>query len=167
MFNKLNTKLNNVLLLVRDGLFSRHYVLKDDNGTFGEMSFHTPWVVFVETAEAKLTLAPAGLFSRTINILDNGDQIIGTATRPWLSRKVNLTLQTGFKAVFYRRNIFSRHCVWEADGIGEVLDISSSVFSWTDGITVQNSTAPQNVIPLLIFLGRFLITLRRRKRAAH
>lgn len=167
MFSRLNTKINNVLLLVRDGLFARHYVLKDDSGTYGEMSFHTPWIVFVETAEVKLTLAPAGLFSRTINILDNGDQIIGTAHRPWLSRKVNLTLQTGFKAIFYRRNVFSRTYVWEADGIGEVLQISSSVFSWTDTITVQNSMAPQAVIPMLIFLGRFLITSRRRRRAAH
>jgi len=167
MFSKLNTKLNTSLALVRDGLFSRHYVLKDAGATYGEMSFHTPWVVFVETAEAKLTMAPAGLFSRTINILDIGDQIIGTATRPCLSRKVNLTLQTGFKAIFYRRNIFSREYVWEADGIGEVMEISSSVFSWTDNITIQNSMAPQNVVPLLIFLGRFLITLRRRRRAAH
>ena len=167
MFSKLNSKINTSLGLVRDGLFSRHYVLKDGTATYGEMSFHTPWVVFVETAESKLTMAPAGLFSRTINILDIGDQIIGTAHRPWLSRKVNLTLQTGFKAIFYRRNLFSRTYVWEADGIGEVLEISSSIFSWTDNITVQNTMAPQSVIPTLIFLGRFLITLRRRKRAAH
>lgn len=167
MFSKLNTKINTSLALVRDGLFSRHYVLKDDSAVFGEMNFHTPWVVFFETAHAKLTLAPAGLFSRTINILDKGDQVIGTAHRPWLSRKVNLTLQTGFKAIFYRRNIFSCEYTWEADGIGEVLQISSSIFSWTDTVTIQNSMAPQTVIPTLIFLGRFLITLRRRKRAAH
>lgn len=166
MFSKLNTKINTTLALVRDGLFSRHYVLKNDGSTYGEMNFHTPWVVFVETAESKLTMAPAGLFSRTINILDIGDQIIGTATRPWLSRRVNLTLQTGFKAIFYRPNIFSRTYVWEADGIGEVLEISSSIFSWTDTITIRNSMAPQSVIPTLIFLGRFLITLRRRRRAA-
>ncbi|MES2111827.1 MAG: hypothetical protein V4577_23925 [Bacteroidota bacterium] len=168
MFSTLDTKKANALSLVRHGWLSPRYELTDNGYVYGEMAYNgfSRWIAKIKAADGGFKLSGISALARTINITDDNGALIGSAKRAWLSQKVTLTLQTGFTAEFYRESIFSREYTWSANGCGEIMQIHSSIFSRTDNIHIGNSMAPQPVIPLLIFLGKHLIILRRRRKAA-
>ncbi len=168
MYTTLDTKKTNELLLVRRGWFNPEYELTDNTDSYGKMNYRWfPKVMATATTAASTWgFRREGGLSRTILIIDQTGAVIGKATREIFSRITVLSLQTGFMAKFYRPSIWSREHVWESDGYGKIMHFRCNPFRFTTTIAIDQSMAPASVIPLLIFFGSYLITLRRRQRAA-
>jgi len=168
MYKAFDPKQTNELLLLRNGWLDPNYELTDRTYNYGRLSYNwlsrrTAWA---ESANNKWLFKLGFIFSRSITITDDKGVLIGETHRPFLSRTTTLTLQSGFRADFYRPYFLSREYVWEADGYGTVLRIRSYPFLFKDEIYVEQSMTPPAFIPLLIFLGAHLNILRRRRRAA-
>lgn len=155
--------------MIRKGWFSSEYELTDNVYSYGKITWHrlSMHKATVVTAADTWMFKREGVFSRALVITNQDDVTLGRATQELFSRKTILTLQTGFSAEFYRPSIWAREYVWESAGYGKIMHIHSSPFSLTDSIYIDQSMAPATVVPLLTFLGLYLIVLRRKRQAAH
>jgi hypothetical protein len=169
MFEVLDMRKTTELYLVRKGWFSPEYELTDYAYCYGEIKYHrlSNRRATATSANETWIFKRNGIFSRTLLITDQNDGLIGKATRIWLGRRTILTLQTGFEAEFYRLSIWSRNSIWTSGSYGDIVHFNSNRFSLKDTIYIDQSAAPQTLIPLLTFLGAYLIILRRRRAARH
>ena len=169
MFDTLDTRKTNELFMVRRGWFSHERELTDKIYSYGKITYHRLSICKATAVTATDTwiFKREGIFSRTLLITGQDMVMIGRATQALFSCKVVLTLHTGFIAEFSRPSIWSRVCIWNSTGYGSIMHIKSNPFSLTDFIHIDQSKAPANLIPLLIFFGSFLTVLRRRRQAAH
>jgi hypothetical protein len=170
MYDLLDTKKTNELCLVRHGWFSPEYELTGNAaGSYGKLSYNSlsRRKATAVTAACSWTFKRESFFSRTILIIDQNGVTIGEATRDFFSRRTILTMQTGFRAEFYRPSIWSREYIWESEGYGKVLHINCPLLSLKRTVFIDQSMTPAALIPLLIFLGAHLTILRKRRRAAH
>jgi hypothetical protein len=168
MYKVFDPKQTNQLFLLRNGWLDPNYELTDKTFNYGRLSYN--WLsrrtAAAESAEHNWLFKLGFIFSRSITITDENGALIGETYRPFLSRTTTLTLQSGFRADFYRPYFLSREYVWEAEGYGIVLRMKSYPFLFKDDIYIEQSMTPPAFIPLLIFLGAHLNILRRRRRAA-
>jgi len=155
--------------MIRKGWFSPDYELTDNVYSYGKITYRrlSMYKATVVTAADTWMFKREGIFSRTLLITNQDGVTLGRATQELFSRKIVFTLQTGFSAEFYRPSIWAREYIWESSGYGKIMHIHSSPFSLTDTIYIDQSLAPATVIPLLAFLGSYLIILRRKRQAAH
>jgi len=155
--------------MIRKGWFSPEYELTDNVYSYGKITYHrlSMYKATVITAADTWGFKREGIFSRTLLITNQDGVTLGRATQELFSRKIVFTLQTGFSAEFYRPSIWSREHFWESVGYGKIMHIYSSPFSLKDIIYIDQSMAPAALIPLLTFLGSYLIILRRKRQAAH
>lgn len=169
MFNTLDTRKTNDLFMVRKGWFSHERELTDKIYSYGKITYHrlSMCKATAVTATGTWIFKREGIFSRALLITGLDTVVIGRATQALFSCKVVLTLQTGFSAEFSRPSIWSRVGIWNSTGYGEIMHIKSNPFCLTDYIRIDQSKAPGNMIPLLIFFGSFLTVLRRRRQARH
>ena len=169
MFRTLDTKKTTELFIVKQGWFSRDYELTDNVYSYGKITYHrfSMYKATAVTAADTWIFKRESIFSRTLLITDQDMAPLGRATQGPFSRRVVLTLQTGFSAEFYRPSIWSREYIWESGAYGKMMHIYSSPFSLKDIIYIDQSMVPATLIPLLTFLGSYLIVLRRRRQAAH
>ncbi len=165
MFEVLDTRKTSELYLVRKGWFSPEYKLTDNTYCYGEIKYHrlSNRKATATSANETWIFKRDGIFSRTLLITDQNGALIGKATQNWLARRIILTMQTGFAAQYYRPSIWSWNSIWTSGSYGDIMHFSSNPFSLKDTIYVDQSTAPQTLIPLLTFLGAYLIILRRRE----
>jgi len=168
MYKILDPKQANELRLRRHGWLSPEYELTDEKGSYGKLSysmFNTRRANVV-TISGSWTFEFENVFSRAILIIDQNGVINGRATQGWFSRKVILTMETGFTAEFYRPAFFWLwEYIWDSPGYGKIMRIKSSLLSIKSTVYLEQSMAPAAIIPLLIFLGAHLTLLRRRRRA--
>ena len=169
MYQILDPRKTTELYLARQGWFSPEYELTDNAYSYGQLAYRrlSRRKAIVTTATDSWTFKIESIFSRTILIIDQNGEIIGNATRAVFSRKTVLTMQNGFQCEFYRPSIWTREYIWESGENGRIMHIYSNPFSLMDIIGIDQSMAPVTLIPLLTFLGSYLIILRRRRKAAH
>jgi hypothetical protein len=169
MYRILDTNATNELLVLRKGWLLPDYELTDRTNSFGRLSYNgfSRRKAVAITANAKWKFQRESLFSQSVLITDENGIPIGKATRNLLERRTILTMQTGFRAEFYRPSIWSREFVWESSEYGKIMHINSYPFSLKDTIFIDQSTVSRAFIPLLIFLGVHLTILRRLRKAAH
>lgn len=170
MYQELETKKVTQLALLRRGWFNPEYKLTDKVNDYGTLSYSgiSKRNASAETASQTWRFNFKALFDRTILITDQNGVIIGECTRGFFSRKIVLTLQSGFSAEFYRASFWSREYVWDSVGYGKVMSLKNHFpFTLTTDVFINNTKTPAAIIPLLIFLGAHLIILQRRKRAVH
>jgi hypothetical protein len=169
MFSILDTKKANELFMIRKGWFSPEYELTDNVYSYGKITYRrlSMCKATVTTANNTWILKRKGIFSRTLLITNQDGMILGQATQELFSRKVVFALQTGFSAEFYKPSIWARKYVWESGGYGKIMHIHSNPFRLRNTIYIDQSMAPAALIPLLTFLGSYLIILRRKRQAAH
>ncbi|HEY2582841.1 MAG TPA: hypothetical protein VGI43_13595 [Mucilaginibacter sp.] len=167
MYDILNLKITNELYLLRQGWFSPKYELTDKVNNYGKITIRRTMMYKTAAITAINTwiFQRKSFFSRSIFINDENGIAIGTATTEWFNRKTKLTLESGFCAEFYRPSFFSREYIWESDGYGKVMHIKSNPFRLTNTIYIDRSSTPASLIPLLIFLGFYLVFLKRRRKA--
>jgi hypothetical protein len=169
MYAILDTKNTKEFYLVRQGRFSPEYELTDNINSYGKITYHrlSRGKARAESVNCTWVFQRRALFSRAILITDENGAIIGEVSRGWFSPRAILTLQTGFRAEFYRTSIFSRENIWESASYGKIMHIKSFLFSLTDIIYIDQSMTPVALIPLLTFLGSYLTILRRQRKSRH
>lgn len=169
MYTILDTKKVNELFLLRCGWFNPEYELTDKVYSYGKLSYSglSRRKAIAVSAIGTWIFKCEGLFNRTILITDENGKYIGKSTRDWFSCKRLLMLQTGFQAEFYRPLIWSREYIWNSEGYGKIMHINTQLLGLKNTIYIDQSMAPQALMPLLIFFGGHLTILRRRRRAAH
>jgi hypothetical protein len=169
MYEELDPKKTTELFLARQGWFSRNYELTDNIYSYGYITYQrlSRRKATVTTATDAWTFKLGRIFSRTVLIIDQDGEKIGKASRAVFSRKTMLIMQNGFQSEFYRPSIWAREYIWESGEYGRIMHIYSNPFSLMDIIGIDQSMAPVALIPLLTFLGSYLIILRRRRKAAH
>jgi hypothetical protein len=169
MYQVLDPRKTTELYLTRQGWFSREYELTDNVYSYGQLAYRrlSRRKAIVTTATDSWTFQIESVFSRTILIMDQNGEIIGKATRGLFSRRILLTMNNGFQGEFYRPSIWLREYVWESGEYGKIMHIHSNPFSLMDLVGINQSMAPAALIPLLTFLGSYLIILRRRRKAGH
>jgi hypothetical protein len=169
MYQVLDTRKTTELCLARQGWFSREYELTDNAYSYGQMAYRpfSRRKAIATTATDIWTFKIEAIFSRAILIIDQNGEIIGRATRGLFTRRTILTMNNGFQGEFYRPSIWLREYVWESGEYGKIMHIHSNPFSLMDLVGIDQSMAPAALIPLLTFLGSYLIILRRQRKAAH
>jgi hypothetical protein len=166
MYDLLNLKTTNELYLERQGWFSTKYELTDKANDYGKITIRQNMMYKTAAITAINTwiFQRRTYFSRSISVSDENGLTIGTATRKWFTHKAKLTLESGLSAEFYKPIFFSREYIWESEDYGTVMHIKSNPFSLTNKtINITESSTPAALIPLLIFLGSYLVFLRRRR----
>jgi len=168
MFDKLDTKKTSELYLLRQGWISPRYELTDKVNTYGKITYRrSPMHKATAVTAANVWIFQRGsFFTRSILINDQNGVAIGTAITEWFSRRTKLTLESGFSAEFYRPLFFSFDHIWESEGYGKIVQIKGRAFGPTKSIYIDQSNTPVNLIPLLIFLGAYLVILRKRRQVA-
>jgi hypothetical protein len=169
MFTTLDARKTSDLYLVRKGWFSPKYELTDNTNCYCKIKYYrlSGRKATATAASETWIFKREGPFSRTLLITDQNNGLIGEATRDWLGRRIILTMQTGFRAVFCWPSIWSRNSVCTSGDHGDIIHFTSNRFSLTDTIHIDQSTAPKPIIPLLTFLGAYLVILSRRRSARH
>ncbi|MDB5133419.1 MAG: hypothetical protein JWP37_22 [Mucilaginibacter sp.] len=169
MFTTLDARKTDELYLVRRSWFSPEYELTDNANCYGRIKYHrlSGRKATATAANETWIFKREAAFSRTLLTTDQNDALIAEATRDWLGRRIILILQTGFRAEFYRPSMWSRNSVWTSGDHGDIMHFTSNCFSLTDTIHIDQSTAPKQLIPLLTFLGGYLVILRRLRSARH
>lgn len=167
MFKALDIKTAGELFLVRRGWWNPEYDLTDNAFVYGTLAYRSlsQYKAIAKTNDAGWIFRSAGPLSRVVTISDLDGVMIGTTSSGWFSRRIQLLLQSGFRAEFYQPSIWSGDYIWSS-GDGQIVQITSSVFRSKDTVNIANNATPVAVIPLLIFLGKHLIILRRRRKAA-
>ena len=169
MYTILDPKIITELSFIKQGWFSPEYELADGLNSYGKVTFHrlTRRKATAESATGTWIFQRGDLFKREILIKDGNDGFIGKLTREWFSRRATLTLQTGFRADFYRPSIWSREYIWESAGYGKIMHFKNNPFSLKSTIYIDQSLTPATLIPLLTFFGTYLVILSRRRKARH
>jgi hypothetical protein len=169
MYQILDLRKTTELYLTRQGWFSPEYELTDNTSSYGQLAYRplSRRKAVVTTAAGIWTFKIEAIFSRTILITNQAGETIGRATRTLFSRRRILMMNDGFQGEFYRPSFWLREYVWESGQYGKIMHIHSNPFSLMDLIGIDQSTAPAALIPLLTFLGSYLIILSRRRKAAH
>jgi len=169
MYATLDTKSTNELYLQRKGWFSREIELTDNAAyDYGKIKCHrlSRHIATVITAANTWIFKRAQNSGRYISVTDANGVVVGTATRDIFSRVTILSLQTGFVAKFYKPSIWSLHYVWKSDGYGEIMHIDGRSFSLRETVSIDQSRTPVSLIPLLIFLGSYLVILKKWRNTA-
>jgi hypothetical protein len=169
MYTILDTKKTTELFLLRTGWFTPEYELKDDTDSYGKITYYrlSGCRATAMTANVTWTFQHETFFSSTILITDQNGVTIGKAYRELFSRRTTLSLETGFRADFYRPSIWRRKYIWESEAYGKILHIKNNLFSLRDTIYIDQSMTPPALIPLLVFFGSYLVILCRRRRTKH
>jgi hypothetical protein len=169
MYQLLDTRKTVELYLVRQGWFSREYELTDNACSYGKIKYplFSRRKAVANTATDRWAFKKNGIFSRSILITGQNGEVIGKATRSMFSNRTVLTMQDGFRGEFYRPSIWVKEYIWESGVHGKIMHINSNPFSLMDLVWIDQSIEPVALIPLLTFLGSYLIILRRRRKAVH
>ncbi len=168
MYSTLDTKNTSKLYLVRKGWFSRQIELTDGFNSYGKIIYHqfSKRIATVITASNTYIFKRADNSYRQVSVTDENGVIIGIARRDFFSDTTILSLQTGFVGKFRKPSIWSQYYTCESVGYGNVIRIDSHPFSLKDTISIDQSTAPALLIPLLTFFGSYLVILKRRRNTA-
>ena len=170
MYSKFDRRTNTQLVLMRRRFFMPWYELTDGQLTYGRLSFQgfMRRNAVVETADSKWLFEHDGFFTRTI-LIRSGGEVIGRLTRG-LFGSASLRMIDGFEAEFSRQDILPAIFAWNTTRFGEVVKLKQDYFTLftfrSIDITIDPNSMQVPVVPLLCFLGSYLIILRKRRKAA-
>lgn len=169
MYQPYNNRNIATLYIVRHGWVKPEYELTDNVYSYGKLLYK--WMSARRKATAEIAGKTWGfqfesLWKTSLVITNETEEAIGRLKTKIFSRKAVLTMTDGFTATMRRTSFWKSNYVWENDTYGPIIQIKSPPFSSTDIITVEQSTAPIELVPLLAFLGIHLIIIRRQREAA-
>jgi hypothetical protein len=167
-FDQLRT---NELSVLRHGFFRPWYELTDGQFCYGKLTYTAllKRVCVIETDQGAWTIKRKGFMSRILLIEQPEKETIGSITPELWSRKIALSMNNGFEAIFLNKKILSRTHTWISDQYGDIVNIESKLWSWGKPFKVNidlNLLKSVPTLPLLALLGIHLILLKQAKAAA-
>jgi len=169
MYQTLNTQQTRYVTMNRHGWFDPQFELNDGNALYGRLKYD--WIrrrnAYAEAAGRRWTFRSPLFLRNGVDIIDESGAVVGEAWREFFSWTINVKLNNGFEAVFYRPSIFSRERVWESPAQGTFLRMYSYPFMFKDEFEITSPLIPAETATLLIMLSTHLTILLRRRRAVH
>jgi hypothetical protein len=167
-FDQLRT---NELVITRNGFFKPSFELSDGQFTYAKLSYASLWktTVILESAQKTWIIKRKGIFSRSLLIKDTNEMEIGTVMPEILSRKVKLSMNDGFEAIYLNKKLFTRTFSLTSDQYGDILDIKTNLWGFKKPFTVSVDLDKLKKIPdmpLLALLGVNLILIKQAQAAA-
>jgi len=168
MYREFNLLRTSELTLERRSFFFPWYELTDGQFTYGKLSYEGLFrrTTIVELADRTYKIEFESFFSRTMNIILNGEMI--GKCKLGLFSKASLAMNDGFEAELSRDSVWTRGYAWNTSRFGEIVKLTEALFSYKKIVTITIDPNSVNIdnMPLLCFLGSHLIILRRNRRRA-
>ncbi|GAA3979463.1 hypothetical protein [Mucilaginibacter dorajii] len=167
-FDQLRT---NELTVTRNGFFRPCFELTDGQFIYGNLSYANLWktTMILESAQKKWIIKRKGILSRSLLVKDINEMQIGIVTPEILSRKVKLSMNDGFEAMYLNKKLFTRTFSLTSDQSGDILDIKTTLWGFKKPFTILVDLDKLNKIPnmpLLALLGVNLILIKQAQAAA-
>ncbi|WDF75302.1 hypothetical protein ACFGVS_02340 [Mucilaginibacter sp. AW1-7] len=167
-FDQLRT---NQLIIIRNGFFRPSFELSDGQFSYGKLSYGNIWktTMILESAQKTWIIKRKAIFSRTLLIKDVNEIELGAITPEILSRKVKLSMNNGFEAVYAYKKIFTRTFSLTNDQYGDILSVKTAVWGFKKPFEVSIDLDKLKSIPdmpLLVLLGVNLILIKQAQAAA-
>lgn len=158
------------LIVIRHGWFRPWYELTDGQFIYGKLTY-PGWLkrkAMLETAGDSWMIVPKGAFSR-IMYINKSDNIIGEIKPETWTRRINITMNNGFTAIFITKKILSRIFTFSNDQFGDMFNIDPKVWKFTTPFRITFNQSYLKTIPdmpLHMLVGIYLVLLRQQHAAA-
>jgi hypothetical protein len=167
-FDQLRT---NQLIIIRNGFFRPSFELSDGQFSYGKLSYGNIWktTMILESAQKTWIIKRKAIFSRTLLIKDVNEIELGAITPEILSRKVKLSMNNGFEAVYAYKKLFTRTFSLTSDQYGDILSVKTAMWGFKKPFEVSVDLDKLKTIPdmpLLVLLGVNLILIKQAQAAA-
>jgi hypothetical protein len=167
-FDQLRT---NELVILRKGFFRPTFELSDEQFSYGKLSYASMWKtkMILESAQKTWFIKRKAIFSRTWLIKDKNEMELGAVTPELLSRKVKVSMNDGFEAMFSYKKLFTRTFTLVSDQHGDILSIKTAMWGFKKPFEVSVDLDKLKKIPdmpLLALLGVNLILIKQAQAAA-
>ncbi len=166
-FDQLRT---NELVIIRNGFFRPTFELSDGQFSYGKLSYASLWktTMILESAKQTWIIKRKAIFSRTLLIKDTNEMELGAVTPEILSRKVKLSMNNGFEAMFAYKKLFTRTFSLVSDQYGEILGVKAVMWGFKKPFEVSVDLDKLKAIPdmpLLALLGVNLVLIKQAQAA--
>jgi hypothetical protein len=167
-FDQLRT---NQLIIIKNGFFRPSFELSDGQFSYGKLSHSSMWktTTILESAQKTWIIKRKAIFSRTLLIKDVNEIELGAVTPEILSRKVKLSMNNGFEAMYAYKKLFTRTFSLTSDQHGDILSVKAAVWGFKRPFEVSVDLDKLKAIPdmpLLVLLGVNLILIKQAQAAA-
>ncbi|MBE9583794.1 hypothetical protein IM792_04985 [Mucilaginibacter sp. JRF] len=169
MFSKFNNRNISKLYMQRHGWVKPEFELRDDVYSYGKLTFKTVSIKHAGTAtlaDGLLNFKLEGFWQKRVSVVDGNDVLVGKLKIKAFSSTAEFILADG--TIFYlkRSSFWKARYTWRSDAHGPLLHIHCHAFTKTDEVFIEQSTAPLAWVPLLSFVGFYLIITKQRQAAA-
>jgi hypothetical protein len=166
-FDQLRT---NELSVIRHGFFRPSFDLTDGQFVYGKLSYGNLFktIMILESAQNKWFIKRKRIFSRTLLIKDTNEMELGAITPEILSRKVKLSMNNGFEAMYAYKKLFTRTFSLMSDQYGDILGVKANMWGFKKPFDVSIDLDKLKSIPdmpLLALLGVNLILIKQAQAA--
>ena len=157
--------------MIRHGLFRPWFELTDGQFCYGKLSYRNFWktTVVLETANKTWVIKRKGIFSRSLLIEGSDGFSLGTITPELWSRKINLSMNNGFEAVYLNKKFFTRVFNLTSSQYGDILSIKIEIWAFKTPFKVSVDLDKLKSIPdkpLLTLTGINLILMKQAQAAS-
>lgn len=160
----------NELTVIRHGFVRPWFELTDGQFSYGKLSYGNFWktISVLEVEKKTWIIKRKGMFSRTYLINDLDGSNLGSVTPEIWSRKIILSMNKGFEAVYLNKKLISRTFSLINDQFGDILSIRTQLWGLKKPFNV--SFDPEMLkkipeLPLLALLGINLLLIKQAKAA--
>lgn len=166
-FDQLRT---NELSVLRHGFIRPWYELTDGQFCYGKLSYANFWktISVLEVEKKTWTIKRKGIFKRTYLINDLDGSNLGSVTPEIWSRKIILSMNNGFEAVYVNKKLISRTFSLINDQFGDILSIRTELWGIKKPFNISFDLDMLKKIPelpLLALLGINLVLIKQAKAA--
>lgn len=157
--SNLSTLKTNDLWLIQKKWYKQQYELTDDAFVYGQIYNAKGWkqstILRTDKGEFKICSSFSGKF--TVKTID--DVELGSTSQKLFNRRITLTMNDGFKAVYYNPSIWKSRYVWEDEQGNEIMSIKYNGFSRKKAEFTFNRPAAQipNFNILVLLAVKFLL----------
>lgn len=166
-FDQLRT---NELSVLRHGFFKLWFELTDGQFCYGKLSYGNFWktIYILEVEKKTWIIKHKGIFKRSFLINDPDGMNLGVVTPEIWSRKIRLSMNNGFEAVYLNKKLISRTFTLTNDQFGDILNIRTELWGFKKPFKVSFDLDMLKKIPelpLLALLGINLVLIKQAKAA--
>jgi hypothetical protein len=156
----------NTLWLVQKKWYKQEFELTDDAFVYGKI-YNKGWKqsTILNTATGSFKICNSWSGKLSVKTLD--EAVLGTTSQKFFDRRVNLTLNDGFKATYYNPSFWKSNYVWVDEFENEIMNIKFKAISCKKAEITFNKPAAQ--IPnfnILVLLAAKLYLLKMAAAAA-
>lgn len=158
------------LTVLRHGFFKPWFELTDGQFCYGKLSYGNFWktITVLEIEKKTWVIKRKGVFKRSFLINDTNEMNLGQVTPEIWSRRIRLSMNDGFEAVYLNKKLISRTFSLTSDQFGDILNVRTALWSIKRPFQISfdlNMLKQIPDLPLLALLGINLVLIKQAKAA--